>query len=943
MAQNATGWGLSGRAFIALGVSAGFFLENPAMASCMWGVVQPGAPVLGRLGGWEVKNTPGVANSWDILPTVTTYPPQTDNCSPCMETLNLDTSKTGQGIFFGTVGNTVTIQRAGGTTRTFGRLNTGLRGEHGARRGSAWVEDGRWVSYPAMSDQAPYTRKGASGGHAPNDALARNPQAPPPIVVTEPITAPDPTPYEEYVYKGTPRQVAKQVPKLNSDGAPEKDENGKIVYTDARDASGNVIYETAKDGQGNIIYDNDVWETVTIYPAKKAKPKALQPSQVQVPVGSFSFEAFPSYLLVQNEMITRVYPTYASGTAQGAKKIRMFGGSQGAVWSTDGQPLVSDVRYTGGDTTLKWMAKGWWQGELQPVLGPIGQVPGAGGTSYNVITLVNATQSMPIRFGGRDVLYDFYLPSGEMAIRGSGDAGDTALIQWNAEYRDAFVQATPAPVVAQAQPKPSPADNVIFYFNRQVNPAHKYKVVASPGAGSSISPDYDAVLGAISKAGQAAVESKLREGGGQDKHRYEGQPWTTTAYHGKWDKQHHFTSTKWDKRYDWFEGGSIVAINAATGEILHSLPARDWGKVTAEGDRVQVAGNWVNVVGYAGINTAAAVNNEALRSWAWTRAHPITISFGGGADFLAGEGAWRFSKDGRKPVLSAMRAFNFDGTGVKMWEWVGPTEGVLVWNAKGDTNLQPTGRELFGHYTWGKEWEDGSAAFRSLDKDGNGAVQGGELEKVWVWLDSNSDAIVQDGELTPIADKGVDSVAIPSEEDQLGGVVAVGGAVGPKGKFDVRDWWSVGGVSPEMYGRIVSALRDQPSIYSWTPTSGGDGSEGGLLRYMTPSEGRIAGISIPSDGATEAKKDTGMVAGVLFGVAPDEGGGFLSTVDYGSFRTVSKWSVEDGGKTLKGETRAFDRGGNPLPDTAPVMWTAKHLSGPTLRDVVDLASVRQGQ
>lgn len=927
-----------------------------ARASCMWGVVQPGAPILGRLGGWEVRRTPGVNNSWDIIPTVTTYPPQTENCNPCWETTNLDTSKTGQGIFFGTVGNTVTIQRAGGgegATRTFGRLNTGLRDEHGARRGSAWVENGRWVSYPAMSDQAPYTRKGASGGHAPNDALARNPQAPPPIAVTEPIAAPDPTPYEEYVYKGTPRMEPKQVPKLGDNGQPIKDDDGKIVYVDARDASGNIIYETVRDAEGDIVYDNDVWEAVTIYPPRTAAPRVRQPTQVQVPAGSFSFEAYPSYLLVQNEMITRVYPAHAAGTAQGSKRIRMFGGTQGAVWSTEGKPVVSDVRYTGGDTTVRWMSRGWWQGELQPILGAVGQAPGAGGTSYNVITLVNATKFLPVKFGNDDVLYDFYLPSGEMAIKGSGDSRDNALIQWDARYTDSFVQATPPPVVADPRPQPSPADNVIFYFNRSVNPAQAYKVVANPGGawrgvgrddhlsqgGSTLSPDYSAVLAAISKAGQAEVEAKLRAGGSTKKSLH-GKAWTATVHLSMSGGYHHWRTDTWRKEYTWAQGGSIVAINAATGEILQSLPASDWNKVTGAGGRVQVAGNWVNVVGFAGVNTDPNEKQNRIGSRYWQSKHPITISFGAGPDFLAGPDGWRLNED-RKPAFSAMRAVNFDGTGIKMWEWVGPTEGILVWNSKGDKTLQPTGREFFGHDTWGKNWEDGSGAFRTLDKNGNGAVDGDELASVWVWLDANSDAKVQEGELTTLAQKGIDSVAIPStgDLDDKGGVVVPGGATGPKGKFDVRDWWSVGGIDLKTFKHTVDSFKRLASVYEWTPTGGGGDSKGGMLRYMTTSPGSIALISVAFEDAQKAAEETGVVPGMVSSVTPGENGGFASVVDFGDFLLVSQWGIaNDDPRTLEGETASIPKKGAGE-DIKPMKWRAKHISGPTLADVVDLATV----
>lgn len=894
-----------------------------ASASCMWGVVQPGAVILGRLGGWQVQNTPGVGQSWDIIPSLSTYPPQTGDCNPCMETLSLDTTKTGKGVFFGTIGNTVTIQRVGGVARTFGRLNAGLKSEHGARRGSAWVENGRWVSYPAMADQAPYTRKGASGGHAPNDALARNPRTLPPIVIEEPLPVAQPTPYEEWVYKGTPRQVAKI---------------DAVTGEPVKDANGNIVYETARNAAGQIIYDNDVWEAKVTYPPRTtATPPSTK--QLQVAASAFSFEAYPSYILVQNEVITRVYPAYVSGGVLAAKPIRIFGGSQGALWSTDGIPLISDVQYTGGDTTVKWMATGWWQGELQPITGSLGATPSAGGTSHNVITLIDAMKALPVKFGSRDVLADFYLPSGEMAVTGGGPRNSVTL-NWDSQYRDGFVQATPPPVQVAPQPQPSPADDVVFYFNRHVNPAHKYKVVANPGPGSSISPDYQTVLAAISKAGQAEVEATLRQGGGTDKHRF-GKTWETTTYAYFYNDHHYWTTTTWQERFDWFEGGTIVAVNAATGEILQSLPASDWSKVTAPGSRVQVAGNWVNVVGYAGINTPDKVSSVNLGSRTWQQAHPITISFGGRPDFLAGEDKWRYTEGGRKPVLSAMRAINFDGTGVKMWEWVGPTEGILVWNEKGDRLLQPTGREFFGFNTWGKDWDDGSAPFRTLDKDGSGSVDGAELAKVWVWLDKNGDAKVQDGELSPVTSKGVDSVVIPTEKDDKGGVVAVGGATGAAGKLDVRDWWSVGGVAPKAYSQMVSGLRAQPSIYEWKPKGGTVEGDGGLLRYMTPSSGRVVGLNVLLKNAAKAAKDTGTVPGLLFPVNPLKGGGFVATIDFGDYYTVTQWGTGEDGRSLQGKTVTYGKDKKPVSGEAPLEWTAKHVSGPTLNDVADIASVTE--
>ncbi len=904
----------------------------------MWGVVQPGAPILGRVGGWKVQQTPKVGQSWDILPTMTAFPPARTGCpAPCLTSINLDTSKTGQGIFFGTVGNTITIQRAGGPRRLeLGRLNDGLRNEHGARRGSAWVSNGRWQSYPAMSDQAPYTKKGASGGHVPNDALARVPGAPPPITITQPAAEKQPEPREEYVYMGTERKVPRQVPKVDENGKTVRDDNGNIVYVNATDRNGNIIYDVARDKNGDIIYDNDRWEVRLIHPPKLPTAPTTGNNQIQVAPSQFSFEAYPSFLLVQNEVITRVYPAVASATAAGAKRIRMFGGDQGALWSTDGRPAISDVRYTGGDTTLWWGAKGWWQGEIQPVLGAVGTEPRGGGESQNVITLVDAVKFMPVKFGGDDILADFYLPSGEMAIRGSGDNRDNVVLYWDSVYKDGFRQATPPPVVAIANPKPSPADNVIFYFNRSVNPAHAYKVIGG-GPGSTVSGRNN-VFGAIAKAGQAEVEAKLRQGGGQDRHRM-GERSTTQSYQGMWNKQHWWKQTHWRERFDWFEGGAIVAINAATGEILQSLPARDWNKVTDAAGRVQVAGNWVNVVGYAGMESAAARSLVKTGTGWRTQKHPLTISFGDGPDFLAGPENWRLDEN-RKPVFSAMREIDFDGTGVKMWEWLGSTEGILVWNPKGNKLLQPTGKDFFGHDTWGKAWDDGSAAFRTLDKDGNGAVEGEELASVWVWLDANSDAKVQEGELITLAEAGIDSITIPSEKDDKGGVVAVKGAKGLRGQFDVRDWWSTGGIGTQVYKQVIEALREQPSIYQWKPTQGGEGSKGGLLRYMTAAPGRITAISVSLGDEQEALEKNEAVMGLAFAVNPGPEGGFGSVVNFGEFFLASAWGYDDGNpRVLKGESVTLNNAGQFIDSEQSMKWEAKHLAGPTLEDVADIARI----
>jgi hypothetical protein len=81
---------------------------------------------------------------------------------------------------------------------------------------------------------------------------------------------------------------------------------------------------------------------------------------------------------------------------------------------------------------------------------------------------------------------------------------------------------------------------------------------------------------------------------------------------------------------------------------------------------------------------AGAETSDDSAAFRW--GHPVTISLSGNPDFLSGEWA---KDDSRVPMIPAMREFDLDGNGMKMWEWVGPTEGILVWNEAGNSSMQP--------------------------------------------------------------------------------------------------------------------------------------------------------------------------------------------------------------------------------------------------------------
>ena len=168
---------------LALALVAGSSISS-GYASSLWGSV-PGK-VLGSVGAYEVvQKQPTV---WEVQLKPTTLQSASGGTK-------LNTSRSGQGLFFGTVGNSVEISRKqrDGTEVSYklGELNTSLLKDGGLRDGVAWLED-RWTfwvgvdgdgakrnfsqkacddcvwrTYPAEGDQRPYAL-GKEGNFRPH-------------------------------------------------------------------------------------------------------------------------------------------------------------------------------------------------------------------------------------------------------------------------------------------------------------------------------------------------------------------------------------------------------------------------------------------------------------------------------------------------------------------------------------------------------------------------------------------------------------------------------------------------------------------------------------------------------------------------------------------------------------------------------------------------------
>ena len=85
-----------------------------------------------------------------------------------------------------------------------------------------------------------------------------------------------------------------------------------------------------------------------------------------------------------------------------------------------------------------------------------------------------------------------------------------------------------------------------------------------------------------------------------------------------------------------------------------------------------------------------------------------------------------------------------------MWEWVGPKAGLLVYGLWLPSEI--SGANLFGSVTFGKDWSNGYEPLATLDYNKDGKIAGDELKSLWVWVDANTNALPDKGEVRPASD-----------------------------------------------------------------------------------------------------------------------------------------------------------------------------------------------
>ncbi|AJI63602.1 hypothetical protein B342_06975 [Francisella tularensis subsp. tularensis 80700103] len=187
-----------------------------------------------------------------------------------------------------------------------------------------------------------------------------------------------------------------------------------------------------------------------------------------------------------------------------------------------------------------------------------------------------------------------------------------------------------------------------------------------------------------------------------------------------------------------------IEMNGVGDYIIGAFTGDTWVKAAAD------VGQWLGGVAYDWtpdfikeimFESSQSGNQETLRV---IRRDLLTLD-------LDGDGIETVSADGS--VL-----FDSNADGVKR----GTDDGLLVRDIDGSGTID-NGQELFGDATVksdGTVATDGFDALSDLDSNNDGVFDANDtaFEEVKVWQDKDQDGVTDDGELTSLADAGIDSI-----------------------------------------------------------------------------------------------------------------------------------------------------------------------------------------
>lgn len=144
-----------------------------------------------------------------------------------------------------------------------------------------------------------------------------------------------------------------------------------------------------------------------------------------------------------------------------------------------------------------------------------------------------------------------------------------------------------------------------------------------------------------------------------------------------------------------------------------------------------------------GITHVAAVENgveSALTECIERTVTPIAIDLDG---------------SGKVETIKSAASFDItgDGTPDSMAEWFGPADGILV---SSNIELPVSGHHLYGNA--GDLYADGFAKLAAEDANDDGKISGSELHKLAIWVDANSNAVIDEGEMSTLQSHSIESL-----------------------------------------------------------------------------------------------------------------------------------------------------------------------------------------
>lgn len=150
-------------------------------------------------------------------------------------------------------------------------------------------------------------------------------------------------------------------------------------------------------------------------------------------------------------------------------------------------------------------------------------------------------------------------------------------------------------------------------------------------------------------------------------------------------------------------------------------------------------------------NAKITMNNKTYQLTQSYFTSPIVLDMDGDGNLEASQGQWLPGHDFKEGTI--VKEFDINGDGfLEMVEWVGPNDGLLI---RYDENADLNANQLYGTAGgWGHGFE--KMRYEDLNKDG--VLSGSELEGLSIWQDKNSNALLDEGELTSVQELGITEI-----------------------------------------------------------------------------------------------------------------------------------------------------------------------------------------